>query len=92
MDFNKLKLIGKKFKLEINVYRQVLKDKQTPFLAKILLGVAIGYLFLPFDLIPDFIPVLGQLDDLVIVPLLVLLAIKLIPKEIIDKYRTKELL
>lgn len=92
MDFERLKLIGKRFKSEINVYRQVLKDRRTPILAKIILVVAIGYLFLPFDLIPDFIPVLGQLDDLLIVPLLVILAIKLIPKEVIEEYRNKELL
>lgn len=45
---------------------------------------------LPFDLIPDFIPVIGQLDDLVIVPGLVLLALKFVPKEIVEDCRKRE--
>ena len=79
--------IAKKFKTEIKVYRLVLKDNKTPLLGKLLLGLAIGYLFLPFDFIPDFIPVFGQLDDLIIVPLLVILALKLIPLDLIEKHR-----
>ena len=58
-------------------------------LAKVLLGVAIGYLLLPFDLIPDFIPVIGHLDDLVIVPGLVYLALKMIPDEVVAECRRK---
>lgn len=65
------------------MYRLVSNHPQTPLFAKILLGLAIGYLLLPFDLIPDFIPVIGQLDDLVIVPGLVYLALKLIPEELV---------
>jgi len=58
-------------------------------LAKVLLGTAIGYLLLPFDLIPDFIPVIGQLDDLLIVPGLIYLALKMIPDEVMVEYRRK---
>ncbi len=83
----KLKIISKTIKSQLKIYKSVLKDKRTPLSAKILLGLAIGYLLLPFDLIPDFIPGLGQLDDLIIVPLLVYLAIKLIPKNIIEEYK-----
>lgn len=54
-----------------------------------LLGLAIGYLLLPFDLIPDFIPVIGHLDDVVIVPGLIYLALKMIPNEIILECREK---
>ncbi|HUQ84806.1 MAG TPA: DUF1232 domain-containing protein [Candidatus Limnocylindrales bacterium] len=88
--FKNWKLITKKFKSELSVYKCVLRDKRTPFMGKIFLGMAIGYLLLPFDLIPDFIPVLGQLDDLLIVPGLFIIGIKLIPKEIIDECRKKQ--
>ncbi len=85
--FEKLKLAGKKLKTEIRVYQLIRKDKRTPKMAKILLAIAIGYTFLLFDLIPDFIPVIGQLDDLIIVPALVILALKMIPKEVITDCR-----
>jgi uncharacterized membrane protein YkvA (DUF1232 family) len=74
-------------KQEIQVYQRVLRDSRTPWYAKAVLGLAVGYLLLPFDLIPDFIPVLGQLDDLLIVPGLVWLALKLIPPEVVDECR-----
>jgi uncharacterized membrane protein YkvA (DUF1232 family) len=74
-------------KQEIQVYQRVLRDSHTPWYAKALLGLAIGYLLLPFDLIPDFIPLLGQLDDLLIVPGLVWLALKMIPPEVVAECR-----
>jgi uncharacterized membrane protein YkvA (DUF1232 family) len=76
-----------RLKTELAVYRRVLRHPRTPLLAKVLLGLAIGYALLPFDLIPDFIPVLGHLDDLVIVPGLVILALWLIPKEVVAECR-----
>src|SRR6476619_4489613 len=59
----------------------------TPFTAKLLIGITIGYLLSPIDLIPDFIPVLGLLDDLLIVPLLIVLARRLVPAGILDEHR-----
>jgi len=83
----KLREIAARFKTELAVYRLALKHPRTPMLAKVLLGLAVGYALMPFDLIPDFIPVLGHLDDLVIVPALVILALWLIPAEVIDECR-----
>jgi len=87
--FTRFKIAVQRVKNEIRVYRLVLKDERTPWLAKAFLGFAIGYFFMPFDLIPDFIPVLGQLDDLVIVPSLVFIALKLVPKEVVADCRKK---
>jgi uncharacterized membrane protein YkvA (DUF1232 family) len=83
----RLKSVGRNVKAELKVYRLVLRDRRTPLLAKVLLGLAVGYVLLPFDIVPDFVPVLGQLDDLIIVPALVLLALKLVPRQVVDECR-----
>jgi uncharacterized membrane protein YkvA (DUF1232 family) len=82
-----LKAVSKRLKQEFDVYRLVIKHPETPLFGKVLLGLAVAYLLLPFDLIPDFIPVLGQLDDVVIIPLLVVLALRIIPAHIIQTCR-----
>ena len=64
-----------------------LKDKDTPVLAKVVAGITVGYALSPIDLIPDFIPLLGYLDDLVLLPVLIALAIKLIPMEVWERSR-----
>ena len=86
---NKLKSFVARFSREIKYYRAVLAHKRTPRASKWLLGLAIGYFFSPVDLIPDFIPILGQLDDILIVPLLVVLAIKMVPKDVLSECRTQ---
>jgi uncharacterized membrane protein YkvA (DUF1232 family) len=83
----KLRETAARLKTELAVYRLVLKHPRTPWYAKAVLGLAVGYVLMPFDLIPDFIPVLGHLDDLVIVPLLVILALKMIPPELVVECR-----
>lgn len=85
--FEKLKSLAKQIKQEFEVYRLVLKHPETPFLAKIFLGLAVGYLLMPFDLIPDFIPIIGQLDEVVVIPILLYLALLFIPKHIIQSCR-----
>lgn len=82
-----LKQKAKKLKSEAQVLMVAYKDKRTPIAAKILIGITIGYLLSPVDLIPDFIPVLGLLDDLIIVPALIALSIKLIPEIILKDAR-----
>ena len=63
------------------------KDRRTPLLAKILVGITVGYILSPIDLIPDFIPVLGLLDDIIIVPLLITASLKLIPRVVLHEAR-----
>jgi len=77
-----------RFKKEIEFYRSVLKDSRTPKLSKFFLGMAVGYALNPIDLIPDFIPILGYLDDLIIVPALIFIAVKLIPKKLLQEHRS----
>lgn len=60
----------------------VLKDDRTPLFAKILPIAALAYLLLPIDLLPDFIPFLGQMDDLTIAFALIYFALELIPPEV----------
>jgi uncharacterized membrane protein YkvA (DUF1232 family) len=83
----KIREYSAKVKREADVYRRVWRDPRTPKRAKLLLGLAVGYLAMPFDLIPDFIPVLGQLDDLLIIPLLIYLAVRFTPGEVIAEHR-----
>src|SRR5512133_1043488 len=63
------------------------KDPATPLAARLVIAAAVAYALSPIDLIPDFIPILGQLDDLVIVPALIALALKLIPPEVASRAR-----
>ena len=83
--------LAKSFTRELKVYRRVLADPRTPISAKIFLCLAIGYLCMPFDVIPDFIPVLGHLNDAVIVPALVYAALRLIPHELVAEHRANVL-
>jgi len=87
--FEKLKSLGRELKTQLKVYQLLLKDPRTPALAKLLLWLAVGYALLPFDVFPDFVPVVGHLDDLVIVPALVILALKMVPREALDDCRLK---
>ena len=66
-----------------------LKDKRTPVLAKLFAALTVAYALSPVDLVPDFIPVLGYLDDVIILPTLVALTVRFIPKEIMSSCREK---
>ena len=83
----RLKLKTKELKSEVQVLIIAYKDKRTPASAKILIGITAGYLLSPIDLIPDFIPVIGLLDDLIIVPFLIKLSLKLIPETVLEDAR-----
>ncbi len=73
---------ARQLKTETLIIYLAYRDPRTPWLAKILIACVIGYALSPIDLIPDFVPILGYLDDLVLIPLGITLAIKLIPAEL----------
>ncbi len=79
-----------RIRTEINVYRRILQHPGTPRLSRWLLGFALFYLLSPLDLIPDWLPVIGQLDDLLIVPLLTATALTCVPPAVIDECRRLE--
>lgn len=82
-----LKARAKKLKTDIPTLFLALKDKDTPILAKVFAGITVAYALSPIDLVPDFIPVLGYLDDVILLPLLVTLTIKFIPKDVLESNR-----
>jgi uncharacterized membrane protein YkvA (DUF1232 family) len=87
MLLDNLRSMARNLKHEIKVYQLVMKDHRTPKLAKFLLGLAVGYALLPFDIIPDFLPVIGHLDDALIVPALIVIALRMIPKGVVEECR-----
>ena len=84
-----LKKTAEVFKTELKVYRLAMGHEKTPRKARILLGLALGYTLLPFDIIPDFIPIIGHIDDAIIVPLLIVSALGMIPPEVMQECRAK---
>lgn len=79
-----LKAKAQALKVYIPALFIAMKKRETPMAAKIVAGLTLGYALSPIDIVPDFIPVLGYLDDLIILPLLIALAIKLIPPEVME--------
>lgn len=75
----KLKQRARQLKAETMALYLAVRDPRTPWYTKVLVAGIVAYAFSPIDLIPDFIPILGYLDDLILIPLGVALAIKLIP-------------
>lgn len=74
---------------EVRVYRLVLRHERTPRITRLLLGLALAYALSPIDLIPDWLPVVGHLDDIVIVPTLVWLAMRFVPPAVVDECRAQ---
>jgi uncharacterized membrane protein YkvA (DUF1232 family) len=82
-----LKDRAKQLKTDIPAVFLALNDKKTPWYAKVFAALTVAYALSPIDFIPDFIPVLGYLDDLIILPLLVMLTVKFIPGDVFAQYR-----
>ncbi len=86
---DKIKKCAVKMKRELFVLILAVRDPRTPWYAKIMAAAVIAYALSPIDLIPDFIPILGQLDDLILVPLGILIAVKMIPRQVMAECRER---
>lgn len=82
-----LKNRAKELKTELPAIFLALKDSDTPLVAKLFAAITVTYALSPIDLIPDFIPVLGYLDDLIVLPMLVTLTLHFIPSEVLERNR-----
>ena len=74
---------------ELRLCRLLMKDPRTPKLSRFLLGAAMAYAVTPLDLLPNIIPIIGFVDDLIIVPALVVLAFRYMPKSLVTEGRTR---
>ncbi len=80
---------ARELKIQVHALLLAYRDPRTPWYAKVLAVLVAAYALSPIDLIPDFIPVLGQLDDLLLVPLGIALAVRLIPREVLADCRAR---
>jgi len=79
----------RRLKRETYAVYLAIKDPRTPWYARVAAGLVVAYAFSPIDLIPDFIPILGYLDDLIIIPLGIALTIKLLPPDVLAEARSR---
>lgn len=87
--FQKINTWAKELKQNILILWFALKNPQTPFLAKTVAFITAAYALSPIDLIPDFIPVLGYIDDIILIPILVWITLKLVPDEMMIQSRNQ---
>lgn len=85
----RLKLWARKLKTEVYALYLAYKDPRVPWYARVFTAIVVGYAFSPIDLIPDPIPVLGYLDDIILVPLGIALAVRMIPPHVLTECREK---
>ena len=86
---DKIKSWARGLKREVIALWIAARDPRVPLAAKLLAGAVAAYALSPIDLIPDFIPVIGYLDDLLIVPLGIILAVRLVPDDLMTQARAK---
>ncbi len=89
MNIESWKIKSRKLRSEVYALYLATKHPRTPWYAKVLAVLIVGYALSPIDLIPDFIPLVGYLDDLILIPLGITLLIKIIPKDILEECRAK---
>ena len=89
IDMNKIKKYLKKLKNYLCVIYFAYRDPEMPLFPKIFAAILMGYAASPIDLIPDFIPVLGYLDDLIILSIGAFILLRIIPKDILQKAKEK---
>lgn len=87
--FKSWKQKARVLKKEVYALSLAYKDPRVPWYARVMAAIVVGYAFSPIDLIPDPIPILGYLDDLLLVPLGIFLAIKMIPPDVLNECRAK---
>ena len=87
--FDRIKIWAHTLKRDAYAVYLAARDPDTPWYVKVLAAVVAAYAFSPIDLIPDFIPVIGYLDDLILVPLGIWLVVALIPEQAMAEYRAK---
>jgi len=80
---------AKQLKADIPAVFLTLKDKETPMIAKIFAGITVAYALSPIDFVPDFILILGYLDDIILLSFLVALTIRFMPKDILERNRQR---
>ena len=84
-----LKQRARRLKAEAFALYLAARDPRTPWYAKLLAAGIVAYAFSPIDLIPDFVPILGYLDDLILIPMGIALAIKLVPHQVLAECRVR---
>ena len=86
---NKLKQRARHLKAEIYALYLAYRDPRVPWYARVFVACVVGYALSPIDLIPDFVPVLGYLDDLIVLPLGLSIALRLVPAEVMAECRAQ---
>jgi uncharacterized membrane protein YkvA (DUF1232 family) len=87
--FDRIKIWARALKRDAYAVYLAARDPKTPWYVKVLAAAVAAYAFSPIDLIPDFIPIIGYLDDLILVPLGIWLVVSLIPEQAMAEYRAR---
>jgi len=87
MFLESLRTLIARFKNALKFYRRLMSHPRCPRISRICLGAAIAYVLSPIDIIPDIIPILGYLDEIIILSVLIYLAMRFIPKDLAKEIR-----